>query len=161
MELEPFNPHIRTEALRLLSKAHLRLGDYDAACRAAEHAATDAANAECWWLEMLALRDLLSVGMERLAKLDTGDLQKLHDEIVPTDMQMADATTREEMVRNILRTKRRANLAASTLERLPASFGRLRATAEELAPVLGADIAWAIAPDGQASAVFDTWSVEV
>ena len=59
VELEPFNPYLRTEALRLLSKAKLALGEHDAACDAAERAAADAANAQIWWIEMLSLRDLI------------------------------------------------------------------------------------------------------
>ena len=58
LRFEPFAPLLRTEAFRLLGRAHAALGDRAAACEHAESAAYEAAKAGYRWLEMLALRDL-------------------------------------------------------------------------------------------------------
>ena len=56
---ESFQPLLRTEALRLLCRAHAALGDRVAACEAVERAAAEAAGAKYVWLEMMSLRELL------------------------------------------------------------------------------------------------------
>ena len=102
VQLEPFNPLLRTEALRLLCKAQRHLREYGAACDAAERAASDAAHAGCHWLEMLALRDLLRC--RRLADRGRG---------------AEEAALWSQLVRCV---------------------ERLRATPEELAPLMGEDL---------------------
>ena len=59
LAIEAFNPLLRTEALRLLGRAHDALGAQAAACEAAERAVAEAAKAKYVWFEMLALADLL------------------------------------------------------------------------------------------------------
>ena len=59
LNIEEFQPLLRTEAHRLLGRAKAELGDKVAACEAAERAATQAAGAKHVWLEMLSIRDLL------------------------------------------------------------------------------------------------------
>ena len=100
---EAINPLLRVAALRLLCKANWKLGQREEACTAAERAADTAANAQCWWLEMLAMRDLLRV---------RGD----GENCVSEEVARAEAT------------------------RLVRVTGRLAASAEELAAVLGDDV---------------------
>ena len=57
--IEPFQPAIRTEALRLLGRARHALGAQAAACGAAEGAVVEAVKAKYAWFEMMALADLL------------------------------------------------------------------------------------------------------
>ena len=59
LSAEQFNPLLRTEALRLLGRAHAALGRRGEACAAAERAVAEAAGAQYVWLELLSLRDLL------------------------------------------------------------------------------------------------------
>jgi len=59
LSAEQFNPLLRTEALRLLGRAHAALGRRGEACAAAERAVAEAAGARYVWLELLSLRDLL------------------------------------------------------------------------------------------------------
>ena len=59
LRIEAFNPVLRTEACRLLGKAHAARGQLEAACAAAERAAAEAAKARYVWLEMRSYRDLL------------------------------------------------------------------------------------------------------
>ena len=58
LSIERFNPLLRTEAHRLLGRAHFALGERHAACAAAERAVAEAAGGRYLWLEMLSLRDL-------------------------------------------------------------------------------------------------------
>ena len=60
LRIEQFNPFLRTEALRLLARAHAALGDGAEACHSAELAVEEAARAKYAWLEMMALADLLA-----------------------------------------------------------------------------------------------------
>ena len=60
LRIEEFHPLLRTEACRLLGRAHHALGSRAAACEAAEKAVAAAAKAKYIWLEMMGLRDLLS-----------------------------------------------------------------------------------------------------
>ena len=60
LRIEQFNALVRTEAYRLLGRAHHALGDGAAACEAGEKAVAEAARAKYAWLEMMALRDMLS-----------------------------------------------------------------------------------------------------
>ena len=62
LRVEPFSPMVRTEACRLLGRAHHALGARAAACAAAEKAVAEAGLARYAWLQMLALRDLLAWG---------------------------------------------------------------------------------------------------
>ena len=100
LELEALNPLARNGALRLRYKAHMARGMREEACADATAAADDAAKAQYWWLEMLAVRDLL-------AALDAG----------------------AEEARE------------AAWARMRVVTERLRATAEELASVLGGDVA--------------------
>ena len=59
LAIEAFQPVLRTEALRLLGRAHDALGAQAAACEAVERAVAEAATAKYVWFEMLALADLL------------------------------------------------------------------------------------------------------
>ena len=59
LSTEQFNPLLRTEALRLLGRAHAALGRRGDACAAAERAVAEAAGARYVWLELVSLRDLL------------------------------------------------------------------------------------------------------
>ena len=61
--IEQFNPLLRTEALRLLGRAKVELGERAAAGEAAERALAEAAGAKYVWLEMLSLRDLLKYSL--------------------------------------------------------------------------------------------------
>lgn len=60
LTIEAFNCTVRAEACRLLGRAYHALGGRVAACEAAEKAVAEAARAKYAWLEMMALRDLLS-----------------------------------------------------------------------------------------------------
>ena len=59
LRIEAFNKGLRTEALRLLGRAHAELGKRALAAETALLAAAEAAGAQLGWLEMLALRDAL------------------------------------------------------------------------------------------------------
>ena len=58
LSLERYNPLLRTEAHRLLGRAHAALGECTAACAAAERAVAEAAGGRYLWLQALSLRDL-------------------------------------------------------------------------------------------------------
>ena len=60
LRIEAFSPLVRTEACRLLGRAYHTLGDFGAACEAAEKAVVEAQRAKYAWLELMALRDWLS-----------------------------------------------------------------------------------------------------
>jgi hypothetical protein len=60
LEIEQFNPLLRTEAYRLLGHAYFALDARAAACEAAENAVAEAVLAKYAWLEMMSLHDLLS-----------------------------------------------------------------------------------------------------
>ena len=59
LAIEQWHPVLRTEAARLLGRAHAALGAHAAACEAAKSAVKEAAKAKYAWFEMLALADLL------------------------------------------------------------------------------------------------------
>ena len=59
LAIEAFHPLLRTETLRLLSRAKAEVGDRVSACEAAERAAAQAAGAGYAWLEMRSLDDTL------------------------------------------------------------------------------------------------------
>lgn len=60
LRIEEFHASLRTEACRLLGRAHYALGARVAAYEAVERAIAEAAKAKYVWFEMLSLRDLLS-----------------------------------------------------------------------------------------------------
>ena len=68
LNIEKFNPMLRTAAYRLLGQAHWALSQSAAACAAAERAVAEAATAGYVWLEMLSLRDLHRYSSEAAAE---------------------------------------------------------------------------------------------
>lgn len=59
LEIEEFQPFLRTEACRLLGLAHAKLGHRHEACDAAERALIEARKGRYMWLQVRSLHDLL------------------------------------------------------------------------------------------------------
>ena len=89
LKVELFNPMLRTQASRLLGRAHMELGRRSDACDAAGCAAAEAAKAKYVWLEYICWRDMLRWCEEGEAALARSRLQEVEGRML---------ASREELV---------------------------------------------------------------
>ena len=90
LDIEQLNPMLRSEAQRLLARAHAALGDKVEACRAVERAVADAKLGRYIWIEMLATRDLAQL-------CDAGDVKAAKERLESVKGRMAGSGTAAQL----------------------------------------------------------------